>query len=525
MDNERIPSRVERAQIARDSVGSSHPTLIHALRHAAVTVPERTAIIAGSRELSYARYARAAAGFARQLRAEGLEGQRVAISMANGIELAVALLGTFAARAQAAPFNPLYTETELTKLLRDVGARLIVTDPHGEKRCRDVAAALAIPRVLVFDAAGGAVAGWASDPCLALPEPLPGAGDRAVMFFTGGSTGVPKGAQHTHASIFAHAPASTALWPFAYGAERFLNVVPLSHIWGFVYSLCNPIYLAATLDVMAGFKPAAVLAEIEARAITVFAGGPPTLYAGLRGDGRYRATDFSRLKYGLTGGAPCPEALGRAWLAETKTPLLEAYGMSEGAPFAVNPLNAVRKPRSAGLPPPLTVIEIVDVETGKIVQPQGRHGEIRVRGPQVAIGYCGRPDETAIGFRDGWLYTGDIGYLDDDGYLFIVDRKKDMVLVSGFSVYPREIDETILAHPAVLEAATVGAPNSYFGEVVHSFVVLKPGMTADVDELRAHCRKNLAVYKVPRNFEFVTALPRNGVGKIDKLDLKARAAK
>ncbi len=303
---------------------------------------------------------------------------------------------------------------------------------------------------------------------------------------------------------------------------RFLNVAPLFHVWGYYYSLVNPIYLGATLVLVPAYKPAVLLAEFERHRITVFAGGPPVFYVGLRANENFKRTDFSSLRYCLSGGAPCSEELVRAWERETGCALLEGIGMSEGAPIALNPIAGPRKVLSVGVPPPATDVEIVDLESGARVLPLGERGEIRVRGPQFVSGYRNRPDETATAFRDAWLHTGDIGMFDDDGFLFVVDRKKEMILVGGYNVYPREIDEVLAAHPAVLEVATVGVPDEFSGEAVKAFIALKPGATAAAEELDAWCRERLVKYKVPKSFELVVALPKSSVGKIDKLKLKGK---
>src|SRR5262249_52021933 len=193
---------------------------------------------------------------------------------------------------------------------------------------------------------------------------------------------------------------------------------------------------------------------------------------------------------------------------------------SEGAPYANNPAAGTRKVLSVGLPPPETDIDIVDLETGTRVMPLYERGEIRVRGPQMIESYRNRPKETAETIRNGWIYTGDIGYLDDDGYLFVVDRKKELILSGGYNIYPREVDEVLNSHPDTLEVATVGVKDSFRGEIPKAFVVLKPGRSGSVEELLNYCKERLAEYKVPRAIEIVDALPKTGAGKIDKLKLR-----
>jgi long-chain acyl-CoA synthetase len=504
------------------------PSVVHALAAAAREAPERIALVAGSVTLSYAAYEAAVAATARRLKPLGAGGARVATLLPNTGEAAVTLLAALAAGAELAPMNPNYTDAELRPLLADVAPALIVVAAEIAPRVRALAAPGTRVVVLGTGTAGAAVAD-ALDPLAPgdgrglTADLLPAPESPAVMFFTGGTTGLPKGARHPHVNLMwhHHVTMHPSAWPLPSGA-RMLNVAPLFHIWGFCFTLVDPVCLAATTVLLPAYSPAAVLAAFRRHRIEIFAGGPPTMYVGLRAHPDYRTMDWSHLKYGLSGGAPCPAELVRAWEAETGSILLEGVGMSEGAPYASNPMHGVRKPLSVGLVPALTTVEIVDVETGARRLPPGARGEIRVKGPHFTREYCNRPDETAKTIRGGWLYTGDIGYFDADGYLFVVDRKKEMILVGGYNVYPREVDEVLHDHPAVLEAATVGVPDAFSGEAVKAFVALKPGATLDRAALDAHCAERLVKYKRPTHVEFVDRLPKTGVGKIDKLALKGK---
>jgi len=497
-----------------------YPTIVHALDDAAERVPDRAALIVQDRRLSYRQYRSAAAGMARRFEALGARGRAVSICMGNGLEAAVAIHGAMAAGALATPMNPNYTPAELKPLLADVGPHILCCDPATEARCRDYAKELGIPHLEVLKP--GTADAWAADAALRLPEPLPRAGDPSAMFFTGGTTGLPKGAEHTHATLVAHSYAMLALWPIGLDGETMLNVAPLFHIWGFCLTLIDPVIVGATAVLLPAYKPAEVLAQFVQHKVTIFAGGPPALYIGLRANENYAKTDWQHLRWCLSGGAPCPEELLRAWEKETGTEILEGVGMSEGAPYASMPMHGPHKLRSVGVMPPDTVVEIVDLGSGTTVLPAGQAGEIRVKGPQFIARYRNRPEESAKTFRHGWLYTGDIGQFDEDGYLFIVDRKKEMILVGGYNVYPREIDEMLHHHPAILEAATVGVPDSFSGEAVKAYVALKPGATLDRAALETYCKERLVKYKWPKHIEFLDALPKTGVGKINKLALKAR---
>jgi long-chain acyl-CoA synthetase len=298
-------------------------------------------------------------------------------------------------------------------------------------------------------------------------------------------------------------------------------MMPLFHVFAVAMCLHLSAYCGGRLVIMPRYRPDAVLDLIAAEKITRLPAGP-TVFIGLLNHGRFAATDFSSLRTAYSDSAPLPEETLRQWSARTGTPILEGFGQTEAGPV----LTYVRegspfKVGSVGPALPQTTIEIVDTETGTKVLGVGEIGEIRARGPQIMSGYRNRPKETAEALRDGYLYTGDIGELDADGYLYIRDRKKDMVIVGGYNVYPREVDEVLFAHPAVKEAASTGTPDGYYGETVRAFVVLNNGARITSQELIDHCKKNLAPYKVPSQIYLVDALPRTTVGKIDKLALRA----
>jgi long-chain acyl-CoA synthetase len=495
-----------------------YPTIVHALAQAAELGPNRPGIACEARELTYGQYARVVGAMARRLQKIGVNDKNVGVMLTNSMEGVVALLGAMAAGARACPVNPNYTVRELEPILTDVSATVLVCDAASADKARGFAASLKIPHLIQVGPGGVTIDDLLGDPAGPMPLPKPEQG--AAMFFTGGTTGIPKGAEHEHSNLMAFCKGVATSWPLTPDHHRILNVAPLFHVWGFCFTFVFPVYIRAFMDLMKVYSPALVLDEFQKRKITIFAGGPAALYMGLRANENFSRTDFSTLEYCLSGGAPCPAELTRFWQEATGSPIIEGLGMSEGAPIANNPLDGVRKPGSVGLVPAGTEVQTVDLETGTRVMPPGERGEIRVRGPQFAKRYRNRPDETKAAIRDGWLYTGDIGIFDEEGYLFVVDRKKEMILVGGYNVYPREIDELLFKHPAILEAATVGVPDSFSGEAIKAFIVLKPGQVLDSDELLGYCRENLVKYKIPKHIEFVTALPRSGVGKIDKLALK-----
>ena len=496
------------------------PTIVHAFADTARRIPDRDAIICGDRRLTYRQYLSAVAGYARSLGERGVAGGRVALLMPNGIEVAVASLAGMAARAQVALLNANFPAKALTPLLADVEAAVLVCTSETEELGRAVAAEAGVAHVDVFGPDALSLTAWQNDASLTLPEPLPGPDDPSLIFFTGGTTGIPKGADHVHANEMAYARAANTAWPLKRDEDVVLMVAPNFHIWGFCYAVVSPVFLGATVDYLPAYQPDVVLRHFEENKITVFAGGPAALYVGLLANENSSTTDFSNLRLCLAGGSPCPEALHARWEEVTGCPILEGWGMSEGSPINCNPLDGPRKPGTVGPMLPRTEIDIVDLETGTKVLPQGERGEIRVRGPQFIKGYRNRPQENAESFRDGWFYTGDIGVFDEDGYLSLVDRKKEMILVGGYNVYPREIDEVLQRHPAVMEAAAVGIPDDFRGETVKACVALNPGAEVSEEELLAHCRDHLVKYKLPTVFEFHDALPKTGPAKIDKLKLK-----
>ncbi|NQV54552.1 MAG: AMP-binding protein [Rhodospirillales bacterium] len=499
------------------------PSIIHSLDYAADHAPDRLALICEDKSIDFAGYRRAVGGMAALLEGRAGKGDRAAVLMTNSIDMAVALLGAMAAGLQTAPLNPALTDRELIPLLEDTDPSVLFCDAGTETRARALAAGLGIDHVLC-SAGGFDIWALAADRENKLPDQLPAPDDRAAMFFTGGTTGIPKGAEHSHYSLSVYAPLTHALWKFNFDDQTILNVAPMFHVWGHQFTLVFPLYLRATMVIVPAYSPKLVLQELERNRVTVFAGGPAAIFLGLLAAETIDSTDLSALEYSIAGGSACSEGLLARWQERTGNEILEGWGMSEGAPINSNPTHGVKKRLSTGPTAPRTEIDIVDLETGTQVLAQGEKGEIRLRGPQFTIGYRNKPIETAAAIRDGWLYTGDIGYFDEDGYMFLVDRKKEMIIVGGFNVYPREIDEVLANHPAVAEAAAVGAPDDFSGEVVRAFVALVPGGTASEQELLDYCAENLVKYKIPKSIEILGELPKKGPGKIDKMTLKARAA-
>jgi long-chain acyl-CoA synthetase len=495
------------------------PTVVHMLAEASTRFPDATALVCGSRGLTYAQYWRCVAGFAEELAGHGVRGGRVALICGNSLDIAIAMFAVHAAGAQAVPINPTYTERELGYLLTDADPVAIICDTDVAGKIEPLATALG--RLLRIGGEGGRLLDiWKDDIGRDLARPWPSPDDLATLQYTGGTTGLPKGVNISHQQMAVNISQREAALPTRPADEAILCMMPLFHVFAVAMCLHLAAYCGGRLVIMPRYRPDTVLDLIAEQKITRLPAGP-TVFIGLLAHEKFRTTDFSSLRTAYSGSAPLPEETMRQWTAHTGTPILEGFGQSEAGPV----LTYVReqgpfKVGSSGPVLPLTTVEIVDTETGTEVLGVGEIGEIRARGPQIMSGYRNKPKESAEALRNGYLYTGDIGELDSDGYLFIRDRKKDMVIVGGYNVYPREVDEVLFTHPAVREAATTGAPDSYYGETVRAFVVLNENANIAADELIAHCKKNLAPYKVPAQIHLVDALPRTTVGKVDKKALR-----
>jgi long-chain acyl-CoA synthetase len=486
--------------------------------------PEGTAVVCGDRSVRYREFGRAVAGLAVRLEGLGVAGRRVVLLMPNSIEMDVALMAAMAARAQVAPVNPFFTLRELKAALGTLDANVLIAAPSMSEKAAEVADALGIPERFELGPGALELDAWTGDASLdAWSGPMPQADDAALAIFTGGSTGVPKGVNLTHRGLLWGLLQHVSVWPLDFGRETFLNVAPMFHIWGLSYASWVPIFSRSTLVMIPKYDAAKVAHALGEHRVTVFAGGPAPIYMGLLSVEDFDRIDLTNLKYCLSGGAPCPEELHREWLERAGCPLFEGWGMSEGAPFCLNPAQGERRVLSVGNPVPETEVQIVDLEAGDRVLPMGEVGEVRVRGPQLMTGYISNPEETARALRDGWMYTGDIGRVDADGFLYLVDRKKDMVIVGGYNVYPREIDEVLFSHPKIREAATVGRPDTRLGEVIIAFVVLDAGQKMSEEEFFDYCRESMVKYKRPVEVRFLDALPRTGTNKINRVALREAA--
>ncbi len=500
-----------------------YPTVVHMLAAAALQAPDHEALVCQDERLTYAQYLRCVTWFSHELVDMGARGKRVGIVLGNSLDICVAMFSAHAAGAQVVPCNPMYTERELRTIFEDADLHAVIYADEKHDVVMLLSDEFAVPNRIRIGSEGRRLIAWRNAADRELPQPMPASAALATLQYTGGTTGRSKGVNLTHHSVATNIRQREALVPTRSDCERLLCVMPLFHVYATAMCLHNMAYARGTMIVIPRYTPQTVFELLASERITIFAGSP-TLFVGLMSQAQFAQADFSRIYLSYSGSAALPEELLRRWEAATGAPVIEGYGQSEAGPvISFNPQNGIRKPGSVGIPVPDTLVEIVDTDEGTRVLPVGEKGEIRIRGPQVMVSYRNLPDETAGTLRDGWLYTGDIGEFDSDGYLYIRDRKKEMAKVSGFNVFPREIEEVLYLHPGVQEAAVVAVPDSYRGEIVRALVVPR-SKDVTIAQITEHCKANLAKYKVPATVSLVSELPKTGVGKIDKNRIRAELA-
>jgi long-chain acyl-CoA synthetase len=492
------------------------------LRIAASDVPDKPATTFLGTQLTYAQIKDRSDRFATALARMGVvKGDRIGVMLPNCPQYLVAVFGILRLGAIVVNVNPLYTPREIAAVAQDSGMRaLIVLD-----LLAPAAQAAGVEQLLVtsFAAQGGSfeelIAG-VDVPQLPRVEIDPEQ-DVAVLQYTGGTTGVPKGAMLTHHNIFANVVQTTTLHVpvLRRGEERYLLVIPFFHIYGFTVGLMAGTWLGAMQILIPKYDVDALLGAVREHRPTYFP-AVPTIYVSLLNHPKARESGLDKIRAFNSGSAPLPLEVLDQFEQLTGGMLSEGYGLSEASPVThTSPSLSIRKPGTIGIPLPDTDMKIVDLEEGTTEVPPGAEGELCIAGPQVMKGYWNRPDETAAALRKDasgrtWLYTGDIATIDADGFTTIVQRKKDMVIVSGFNVYPSEVESVLFTHPAVMEAAAIGVPDAYRGEVVKAFVVLKPGAEASIEDLKAHCARDLAEFKRPVHIELRESLPKTAVGKV-----------
>ncbi|MFF3177248.1 AMP-binding protein [Streptomyces sp. NPDC057900] len=527
-----------------------HPaaTLVHAFRDSVARTPDHPALAYFDGRLSYRETDALSDSVAGHLAARGLErGDRVAIMLQNSPHFVLALLGAWKAGATVVPLNPMYKSGEVGHVLKDAEvSALICSDRAWDSYLRDTAAAAPAVRIaltaceLDFQTAnddrvlnfGRLPAAKDADDLVAVARQglaAPAgreltATDVALISYTSGTSGTPKGAMNAHGNIMVNVERQRTGHPIAEGSAYFA-LAPLFHITGMVCQLAVCLAHAGTLVLAYRFHPGVVL-DAFAEHRPAYTVGPSTAFMALAATPGVTPEHFSSFRVISSGGAPLPPALVEKFRAGFGPYIRNGYGLTEcTAPCASvppereAPVDPVSGTLSVGVPGPDTVVRIID-ENGAEV-PFGEQGEIAVRGPQVVSGYWRLPEATAAAFPDGELRTGDIGFMDREGWLYVVDRKKDMINASGFKVWPREVEDVLYTHPAVREAAVVGVPDPYRGETVRAYVSLRPGSSVEPDELGAYCKERLAAYKYPREVEILAELPKTASGKILRRELRS----
>lgn len=507
------------------------------LERAADQYGERTATIFFGARLTYRQLRAEARRLAAGLIRLGLrKGDRVAIMMANCPQAIVAYYGALMAGGVVVMVNPLYTERELRYQLEDSGARILIgldlVYPKVKGLDLDHLILTGMPAYMPIPTRwiaplklkppkitwGARVHRWAEvldvEP-LQSPVPVDPSEDLALLQYTGATTGKPKGCMLTHRNLLANVR-QIAAWLYKATPDhpvRTLVGLPIFHVYGMTTAMNFAIYMGGEMVLQARFEPREALKLIQKYKVEIFPGAP-TMYVGINHVPGVEKMDLSSIDACISGAAPLPLEVQQTFERLTHGRLVEGYGLSEASPVThSNPVWGPRKEGSIGLPWPDTEVRIIDGETGEDVAP-GEVGELLVRGPQVMKGYWQNPTATATALRDGWLYTGDMARMDEDGFFYIADRKKDLIIAGGLNIYPREVEEVLFMHPAVKQAAVIGVPDEYRGETVKAFIVLKDGATATQAELDQHCRANLASYKIPRQYEFRSELPMTLVGKV-----------
>jgi long-chain acyl-CoA synthetase len=449
----------------------------------------------------------------------GLEpGDCVGVMLPNVPEFAVVYFGVLRAGGVVVPMNPLLKEREVQFYLSDSGARMVFAWHGIAEAAEDGARGPGADCVFVMPGEFARLLS-AADPVSDVAEREPD--DTAVILYTSGTTGTPKGAELTHSNLTSNVSAVVSLHSFGEN-DVLLGALPLFHSFGQTCSMNATVASGATLSLIPRFDPGRVLDIIERDRATVFQ-GVPTMYSALLHHPQRESFDVTTLRVCVSGGASLPAEVLRGFEEAFGCTLLEGYGLSETSPVASsNRPDRERRPGSVGMPIEGVQMRIVG-EDGEEV-PVGERGEIAIRGPNVMKGYWGRPDATAETIRDGWFHSGDIGVMDEDGYFFVVDRLKDMIIRGGYNVYPREVEEVLYEHPAVREVAVVGVPHPELGEEVAAAVALKAGAAADEAELREFVKARVAPYKYPRRITFFRDLPKGPSGKIMKREIELPSA-
>jgi long-chain acyl-CoA synthetase len=533
-----VPEKIEFDQV----------TMSRVLTRTAKQYPTYTALNWMGNKISYSQLEQMVNQFARALIEMGVHsGDKVALLMPNLPQTVIADYATLRIGAVCVMNNPLYTERELKHQLNDSDSKVIVGLDLLLPRMLNLKKETGLERIVTchindylpfpkkqlyplvkkamyrkiepqqgVDQFTDLIKNYSSDPV----EDLSAWDDLAALLYTGGTTGLSKGVMQTNANLSVNVQQFAAWLPGIKPGEKLLADLPYFHTAGFTIMQNLPVWMALEAITVPRPDPENVLDAIK-KYKPDYLPGVPTIYNGLLSNKDFQTMDLSFIKGYFSGGAPLPIDTYNRLKELNGSDLLSIYGLTECTVTAtVSPWGGLVKPGTEGIPVPNTEIKIVDLESGSKEMPAGEPGEIIIKGPQVMKGYYKNPEATAAVLKDGWLYTGDIGFMDEDGYLTVVDRKKDIIIAGGFNIYPNEIDDILFCHPKIAEACTIGIPDQYRGETVKSYIVLNEGETMDAAEIEAFCRESLAPYKIPKQVEFIDELPKSSVGKILRRALK-----
>ncbi|MEK4426521.1 long-chain-fatty-acid--CoA ligase [Solibacillus sp. FSL K6-1523] len=528
-------------------------------------VPSNVAVHFMGKELTYKELYESSLKFANYLRSLGVEkGDRVAVMLPNCPQAVIAYYGILFVGGVVVQTNPLYTERELQYQMADAGVKVIlvmdILYPRAMKILKEtnienvivtgIKDYLPFPKNLVYPFVQKKQYGFSvkvehsgmnhlfteimrTESATPIEIEFDFENDLALLQYTGGTTGYPKGVMLTHKNLVANTTMCDAwMYRCKKREEIILGVLPFFHVYGMTTVLVLSVMQQAKMVLLPKFDVEQTLKTIDKQKPTLFPGAP-TMYIGILNHPDLSKYDLTTIKACMSGSSPLPLEVQEKFESLTGGRIVEGYGLTETSPVThVNPIWENRINGSIGLPWPNTDAVILRSGDTEIL-PSGEIGEIAIKGPQVMKGYWNRPEETAMAFADGWFLTGDLGYMDEKGYFYVVDRKKDMIIAGGFNIYPREVEEVLYEHEAIQECVVAGIPDPYRGETVKAYIVLKEGKTVTEDELNTYCRQNLAAYKVPRFYEFRDELPKTAVGKIlrrtlieeEKQKLEEQAAK
>jgi long-chain acyl-CoA synthetase len=537
------------AQGVPPSIDYEKITMPEALERTVRNFPDNTALVMMGKKISYQELDELVNRFAAALAALGIQkGDKVAILLPNLPQGFVAAQAVFKLGGVVVMHNPLYTETELAYQLNDSDSKMAISldllVPRilklKEKTSLETVIAchirdyLPFPKKQLFPFVKKDMH-RKTDPSEGVHDfldlvkkypPTPPQreillDDLATLLYTGGTTGISKGVMLTHGNLSINVQQLKGWFYDAEdGKETMLGIFPIFHAAGFTVVMNQSIFRGAEVILVPRPEAGGILEMTQKFRPSVLT-CVPTIFVGILNHPHFSKTDFSCIKYTVSGAAPLALDTIREWEKVTGSTIVECYGLSETTLLShANPWGGKAKVGSVGVPVSDTDCRIVDVDTGTQEMPMGKPGEILLKGPQLTQGYYKNPEETAHAIRDGWFYTGDVGYMDEEGYLFISDRKKEMIIAGGFNIYPREIDEVLFEHPKIQEACAVGIPDPYRGETVKAFIVTKADETLTEDEVIAFCREKLAAYKVPKRVEFMDELPKSTVGKVMRRKLK-----